>query len=337
MLERLRGTGQATAKNGTNVSDIEASILELEQRIQELKNAPADVGQPEQDYQIKQLEYEKDELNKVFNSNLIPYEIIKISRNPLRPLTTDYINLMVDDFVELHGDRHFGDDKAIICGLGKIGDKKILLVGQQKGRSTKERIAYNFGMPNPEGYRKALLKMKLAERFHLPIVTLIDTPGANPGIGAEERGQSYAIAENILEMSRLKTPIISIVIGEGGSGGALGIGVCDRLSILQYAYYSVISPEGCSAILWKNGTNAPEAADALKLTAKDLLELGIVDEIIPEPPCGAHTNPQEMARTVKEALVRQIDEISKVPLDKLLEMRYAKYRRIGFFLEKKSF
>ncbi len=333
MLERLKGTAQVKAKNNIAVPEIEASIFELEQRIQKLKNTPAEGQQIDLAYQIKQLEYEKEELHKIFNSNLTPYEIVKISRHPLRPLTADYINLMVDDFVELHGDRHFGDDKAIICGIGKIGGKKILLVGQQKGRSTKERIAYNFGMPNPEGYRKALHKVKLAERFHLPIVTLIDTPGANPDIGAEERGQAHAIAENILEMSRLKTPIISIVIGEGGSGGALGIGVCDRLSILQYAYYSVISPEGCSAILWKDGTNAPEAADALKLTAKDLLELGIVDEIIPEPHCGAHTNPQEMAKTLKGTVIQQIDEISKISLDKLLEMRYDRYRKVGVFIE----
>lgn len=192
-------------------------------------------------------------------------------------------------------------------------------------------------MPNPEGYRKALHKMKLAERFHLPIITLIDTPGANPDIGAEERGQAYAIAESILEMSRLRTPIISIVIGEGGSGGALGIGVCDRLSILQYAYYSVISPEGCSAILWKDSKNAQAAADALKLTAKDLLELNIVDEVIQEPPCGAHTNPQKMSKDIKETIVRNIDEMSGFSLDKLLEMRYKKYRNIGFFLEKKGF
>lgn len=333
MLERLKGTAQAIAKNNIAVSEIEASILELEQRIQKLKNTPAEGEQIDLAYQIKQLEYQKEELHKIFNSNLTPYEIVKISRHPLRPLTADYINLMVDDFVELHGDKHFGDDKAIICGLGKIGGEKILLIGQQKGRSTKERIAHNFGMPNPEGYRKALYKMKLAERFHLPIITLIDTPGANPDIGAEERGQAYAIAENILEMSRLKTPIISIVIGEGGSGGALGIGVCDRLSILQYAYYSVISPEGCSAILWKDGTNAPEAADALKLTAKDLLKLGIVDEIIPEPHCGAHTNPQEMAKTLKETLIQQIGEISKISLDKLLAMRYDKCRKVGVFIE----
>lgn len=333
MLERLKGTAQAIAKNNIAVSEIEASILELEQRIQKLKNTPAEGEQIDLSYQIKQLEYQKEELHKIFNSNLTSYEIVKISRHPLRPLTADYINLMVDDFVELHGDKHFGDDKAIICGLGKTGGKKILLIGQQKGRSTKERIAHNFGMPNPEGYRKALYKMKLAERFHLPIITLIDTPGANPGIGAEERGQAHAIAENILEMSRLKTPIISIVIGEGGSGGALGIGVCDRLSILQYAYYSVISPEGCSAILWKDGTNAPEAADALKLTAKDLLELGIVDEIIPEPHCGAHTNPQDMAKTLKGTVIRQIDEISKISLDKLLEMRYNVYRKVGVFIE----
>ncbi|MGR3310170.1 MAG: acetyl-CoA carboxylase carboxyltransferase subunit alpha [Candidatus Brocadiales bacterium] len=331
MLERLRGTDRVIAKNNTDVLNAETSILELEQRIQKLKNIPVEGEQIDSANQLKQLEYEKDELYKVFNSYLTPYEIVKISRHPLRPLTADYINFIVDDFVELHGDRHFGDDKAITCGLGKIGDKKIFLVGQQKGRSTKERIAYNFGMPNPEGYRKALRKMKLAEKFRLPIVTLIDTPGANPGIGAEERGQAYAIAENILAMSRLKTPIISIVIGEGGSGGALGIGVCDRLSILQYAYYSVISPEGCSAILWKGGSNVIEATDALKLTATDLLELRIVDEIIPEPSCGAHTNPQEMAKTIKEVIVRQIDEISNISLDELLDMRYAKYRKIGFF------
>ncbi len=333
MLERLKGTAQVIAKNNIAVPDIEASIFELEQRIQKLKITPAEGEQIDLAYQIKQLEYQKEELHKIFNSKLTPYEIVKISRHPLRPLTADYINLIIDDFIELHGDRHFGDDKAIICGIGKLGGKKILLVGQQKGRSTKERIAHNFGMPNPEGYRKALYKMKLAERFRLPIITLIDTPGANPDIGAEERGQAHAIAENILEMSRLKTPIISIVIGEGGSGGALGIGVCDRLSILQYAYYSVISPEGCSAILWKDGTNAPEAADALKLTAKNLLKLGVVDEIIPEPPCGAHTNPQEMAKTLKNAIVRQIDEISKISLDKLLEMRYDRYRKVGVFIE----
>lgn len=333
MLEKLRSAGQTIVKNNISPSAIEAAIFELEQRIQKLKNAPGEEGQTDLTYQIRQLEYEKDELHKVFNSNLTSYEIVKISRNLLRPLTADYINLIVNDFVELHGDRHFGNDKAIICGIGKIDGKKILLVGHQKGRSTKERIAHNFGMSNPEGYRKALHKMKLAERFHLPIVTLIDTPGANPDIGAEERGQAYAIAENILEMSRLKTPIISIVIGEGGSGGALGIGVCDRLSILQYAYYSVISPEGCSAILWKDGTYAPEAADALKLTAKDLLELGIVDEIIPEPPCGAHTNPQEMAKAIKETFVRQINELSEISIDKLLEMRYAKNRKSGVFFE----
>lgn len=342
MLESVKRTDVTETKTKVDVLSLETSIIELEQQIQKLKSeqqahetplSPTEVEQTDLTYQIKQLEQEKDELNKTFNSMLTPNEIIKISRNPHRPLTLDYINLMIDDFVELHGDRHFGDDRAIICGLGKIGGRKILLIGQQKGRSTKERIKHNFGMPNPEGYRKALQKMKLAERFHLPVVTLIDTPGANPDIGAEERGQATAIAENILQMSRLRTPIISAVIGEGGSGGALGIGVCDKLSILQYAYYSVISPEGCSAILWKGRAHAPDAADALKLTSKDLLELGIVDQIIPEPACGAHTNPQEMARTLKETLIQQIEEISKIPLDKLLGLRYYKYRKIGYFSE----
>jgi acetyl-CoA carboxylase carboxyl transferase subunit alpha len=240
---------------------------------------------------------------------------------------------MVDDFVELHGDRSYGDDKCIITGLGKIGSKKALIIGHQKGKTTKERIKLNFGMPNPEGYRKALHKMKLAEKFHLPIVTLIDTPGANPDIGAEERGQAHAIAINIAEMTKLKTPIICIVIGEGGSGGALGIGVGDKFSILEFAYCSVISPEGCAAILWKSKDNAEEAATALKFTAKDLYELGIVDEIIPEPIGAAHNNPEEMAKILKETIVRYIGELQAIPIDKLIENRYKKYRKIGCFLD----
>ena len=216
-------------------------------------------------------------------SNLSPYEIVKIARHHLRPPVSDYIKMMVDDFIELHGDRNYGDDKAITTGFGSIGGKKTLIIGQHKGKTTKERIDCNFGMPNPEGYRKALQKMKLAEKFHLPVITLIDTPGANPDIGAEERGQAHAIAMNIAEMSKLRTPIICIVIGEGGSGGALGIGVGDKFSILEYAYCSVISPEGCAAILWKSKDNAEEAATALKLTAKELYKLGIVDDVIPEP------------------------------------------------------
>jgi acetyl-CoA carboxylase carboxyl transferase subunit alpha len=239
--------------------------------------------------------------------------------------------MMVDDFIELHGDRNYGDDKAITTGFGSIGGKKVLIIGQHKGKTTKERIDCNFGMPNPEGYRKALQKMKLAEKFHLPIITLIDTPGANPDIGAEERGQAHAIAINIAEMSKLRTPIICIVIGEGGSGGALGIGVGDKFSILEYAYCSVISPEGCAAILWKSKDNADEAANALKLTAKELFKLKIVDEVIPEPVGAAHNNPEEMAKTLKETIVRYIEELQTIPLDKLVEKRYKKYRKFGSF------
>lgn len=264
---------------------------------------------------------------------LSPYDIVKLARHPLRPLTSDYIALMLDDFVELHGDRHFGDDRAIITGFARIEDHRFMLIGQQKGKNTKERLLCNFGMPNPEGYRKALLKMKLAERLSLPVVTLIDTPGANPDIGAEERGQACAIAENIFHMISLKAHIISIVIGEGGSGGALGIGVGDKFSIMEYAYCSVISPEGCAAILWKDADNAPEAAKALKLTAKNLLELGIVEEIIPEPEGGAHLNPKKAADTLKTYILKYLEELKTIPKDILLQQRYKRYAETGSFKE----
>ena len=261
------------------VAELENLILEIEHQIEDLQSAPTN-GRLDKSTEIQHLKERRDSLQMKLCSKLTPYDIVKIARHPLRPLSADYVNMMLTDFIELHGDKRFGDDKAMICGLGRIGKERVLFIGQQKGKSTKERIACNFGMPNPEGYRKALQKMKLAEKFHLPIVTLIDTPGANPDIGAEERGQAQAIAENIYEMCRLKTPIINIVIGEGGSGGALGIGIGDKFAILEYAYYSVISPEGCAAILWKNAENAPISAKSLKLTAKDLLNFGVVDEII---------------------------------------------------------
>ena len=311
-----------------DTQNFENAILELEKRINELHNGTT---QDDSSVQIKELEEQKTSLQKEMYSNLAPYEIVKIARHPLRPPVSDYIKMMFDDFTELHGDRNYGDDKAITTGFGTIGGKKILLIGQHKGKTTKERIDCNFGMPNPEGYRKALLKMKLAEKFHLPIITLIDTPGANPDIGAEERGQAHAIATNIAEMSKLRTPVICIVIGEGGSGGALGIGVGDKFSILEYAYCSVISPEGCAAILWKSKDNAEEAATALKLTAKELFKLGIVDEVIPEPIGAAHSNPKEMAKTLKEIIVRYIEELQVIPLDKLVEKRYKKYRKFGSF------
>ncbi|MGR3293639.1 MAG: acetyl-CoA carboxylase carboxyltransferase subunit alpha [Candidatus Scalindua sp.] len=307
----------------------EDTILELEQRIQELKD---DTKQDDASVQIEKLEKERMALQKEMYSNLTPYEIVKIARHHLRPPFSDHLKGMVDDFIELHGDRNFGDDKAIITGFGTIGGKKVLIVGQHKGKTTKERIANNFGMPNPEGYRKALQKMKLAEKFKLPIVTIIDTPGANPDIGAEERGQAHAIAINIAEMSKLRTPIICIVIGEGGSGGALGIGVGDKFSILEFAYCSVISPEGCAAILWKSKDYTEDAANALHLTAKELYKLKIVDEIIPEPIGAAHNNPKEMTRILKETIVRYIEELQAIPIDELVEKRYQKYRKIGCYL-----
>ena len=314
------------------IAELENQMLEIEHRIRDLEESSSK-DSLDRNVEIKSLREKMEELQKSLFLQLTPYDIVKIARHPLRPLASDYINLMFDDFVELHGDKHFGDDKAIISGLGKIEEEKFLVIGQQKGKSTKERIACNFGMPNPEGYRKALQKMKLAEKFNLPIVTLIDTPGANPDIGAEERGQARAIAENIYEMSLLKTPIVNIVIGEGGSGGALGIGIGDKLAVLEYAYYSVISPEGCAAILWKNSENAPEASRALQLTASELLRLNVIDEIIPEPLGSAHKEPKAMAGVLRAYILKYIKGAKSIPIDNLLEKRYSKYRNIGEYRE----
>lgn len=315
-----------------NVTELENLILEIEHHIVDLENASIK-DNLDRSTEIRQLKEKRESLQIRLCSKLTPYDIVKTARHPLRPLAADYVNMMLDGFVELHGDRLFGDDKAIICGVGRIGREKILFVGHQKGKSTKERIACNFGMPNPEGYRKALQKMKLAEKFHLPIVTLIDTPGANPDIGAEERGQAQAIAENIYEMCRLRTPIINIVIGEGGSGGALGIGVGDKFAILEYAYYSVISPEGCAAILWKNAENTPESAKSLKLTARDLLKFGIADEIIPEPLGAAHKDPKAMAGILKSYIIGYLEEMKNNTVVSLIENRYNRYRKIGKYSE----
>lgn len=315
-----------------SVTELENLILEIEHRIKDLESASLK-DNLDRSMELKYLRERQERLQVSLYSKLTPYDIVKIARHPLRPLTTDYLNMIVEDFIELHGDKCFGDDKAVICGLGKIGQEKLLVVGHQKGKSTKERIACNFGMPNPEGYRKALQKMMLAEKFHLPIVTLIDTPGANPDIGAEERGQAHAIAENIYEMCRLRTPIINIVIGEGGSGGALGIGIGDRFAILEYAYYSVISPEGCAAILWKNGENASEAAKSLQLTARDLLKFGMVDGIIPEPLGAAHKDPKTMAGILKAYILKYLEELKGIPIVNLVENRYNKYRMIGKYFE----
>jgi acetyl-CoA carboxylase carboxyl transferase subunit alpha len=261
---------------------------------------------------------------------------VLLARDLSRPATTDYIQLVFDEFIELHGDKAYKDDKAIICGFSRIAGRKFMLVGHRKGKNTQERLVCNFGSAHPEGYRKAMEKMKLAEKFHLPIVTFINTPGAYPGIGAEERGQAYAIANNIYDMSVLKTPIICIVIGEGGSGGALGIGIGDILAMLENAYFSVISPEGCAAILWRDGAKAPEAAGSLKLSPQFLVQNGIMDDIIPEPLGGAHRNHKEMAEILKKYIIDSLDKLKTVPMDELLEKRYQKYRRIGRFLDEEG-
>lgn len=262
-------------------------------------------------------------------AQLSPWERVNVARHADRPLTSDYVQMMLDDFVELHGDRVFGDDRAILTGLATMAGQRFLLVGHRKGKTVKDRLACNFGCAHPEGYRKAMQKMRLAEKWKLPIVTFINTPGAYPGIGAEERGQASAIARNILEMFDLKVPVVCIVIGEGGSGGALGIGVGDRVGMLENSYYSVISPEGCAAILWKSGEKAPEAAEALKLTSKDLLRLGLVDKVIEEPLGGAHRDPKGAVDRVKNQIVEWLTELQATPLDQLLAKRYEKFRRMG--------
>src|SRR6476469_1722945 len=266
-------------------------------------------------------------------SSLAPWETVLVARHPERPQTLDYVEMILDEFVELHGDRAFGDDRAIRCGFARLGNFKVLLVGHQKGHTLKERQACYYGCAHPEGYRKALNKMKLAAKFKVPIICLIDTPGAFPGIGAEERGQAQLIATSILEMSRLPTPIVCVVIGEGGSGGALGIGVGDRVSMLQHAYYSVISPEGCAGILWKVATEVtkPKAAEALRLTARDLKRLVVIDDVIPEPLGGSHRDPREMGNTLKTYLLRYLRELRAVPVDEVVENRYRKFRAMGVF------
>jgi acetyl-CoA carboxylase carboxyl transferase subunit alpha len=264
---------------------------------------------------------------------LSPWETVQVARHKDRPHSTDYIGLVFDEFVELHGDRKFGDDRAVLCGFAKLDQRKVMVIGHEKGRTYKERTACYFGCAHPEGYRKALLKMRLAAKFGLPIICFIDTPGAYPGIGAEERGQAWAIAENMYEMSRLRTPILCVVIGEGGSGGALGIGVGDRVAMLQHAWYSVISPEGCAGILWKSHEYAAHAAGALRFTARDLLEFGIVDTVLQEPLGGAQRDPHQMAARLKIYLVKMLRELASLEPARLLAQRYDKFRRMGVFLE----
>ncbi len=274
-----------------------------------------------------------EEIRKKTHTDLTSWQRIQIARHPERPYTLDYIKLLMSDFMEFHGDRQFSDDTAIVAGIAKIENTPVMIIGHQKGRNTKENIARNFGMPHPEGFRKALRIMKMAEKFRIPVITFIDTPGAYPGVGAEERGQGGAIAYNLFMMSQLATPVISIVIGEGASGGALAIGLSDRILMLENSYYSVISPEGCAAILWKDKTKTQEAADTLKLTAEDLFKLRIVDDIIPEPDEGAHRDHRKIAENVKLSIIKHLNELKELSINKLLQLRYEKFRQIGNFTE----
>ena len=308
--------------------EFEGKVADLDRQMNELRRLSSIKGI---DYsaEIRRLHREQvAELKRIYSS-LSAWQTVQVARHSKRPLLDDYLNLMVKDFRELHGDRCFGDDRAIVTGFGQIGREKVLVVGQNKGRTTKQKVTCNFGCPNPEGYRKAITKMKFAEKFGIPVVTLIDTPGAYPGIGAEERGQAQAIAVNLTEMSRLKVPIICVCIGEGGSGGALGIGVGDRLAMLEFAYYSVISPEGCAAILWRDGSQAPDAAEALKLTSKDLYKLGLVDAIIDEPLGGAHRSVHDTIYNVEQYIIKTLRDLKRTKIDNLLESRYKKLRSTG--------
>jgi acetyl-CoA carboxylase carboxyl transferase subunit alpha len=308
--------------------DFEQKIVHLELQIDELRAVSARKG-IDYSVEVRRLEKERIAELKHIYSNLTAWQTVQVARHPQRPILTDYLSLMVKDFRELHGDRCFGDDRAVITGIGQIARNRVLIVGQNKGRTVKEKVACNFGCPNPEGYRKAVAKMKFAEKHGLSIVTLIDTPGAYPGVGAEERGQAQAIAVNLMEMSRLRVPIVCICIGEGGSGGALGIAVGDRLAMLEYAYYSVISPEGCAGILWRDGSYAADAAEALKLTSKDLYKLGLIDAIIPEPVGGAHRNIHDTVYNVETYIAKTLAELHRMSIDDLMENRYDKWRSVG--------
>lgn len=309
----------------------EQPIYELEARLAKLEGAGEENLAAREE--IRRLRRELTDLKKKIYSQLEPWQVVQVARHPERPMTLDYIELVFDDFVELHGDRSFGDDRAIRTGFAKLGEYKVMLVGHQKGNNLKDRIACNYGCAHPEGYRKAINRMKMAAKYGLPIITFIDTPGAYPGIGAEERGQAQVIATAMFEMSRLACPVVTVVIGEGGSGGALGIGVADKVAMLEFAYYSVISPEGCAGILWKDAAYAQQAAQALKLTSKDLLRLGVVDDVIEEPIGGAHRDHHQMASRLKMYLIRSIRELLHKSPEQLIEDRYEKFRRMGPFLE----
>src|SRR5215813_10755565 len=314
----------------------EARQRELEKLEKEVDDLKRLSGDEESDTELERLRAEVAELRREFYTHLGPWQRAQIARHPQRPYTLDWINLMLTDFMELHGDRGFGDDKALITGLAKFHGRPVAVIGHQKGRDTKQRLARNFGQPKPEGYRKALRVMQLAAKFSRPILTFVDTPGAYPGIDAEERGQGEAIARNLREMVRLPVPVIVTVTGEGGSGGALAIAVGDRVNILENGFYSVISPEGCASIIWRDSTKAETAAEAMKITASDLKELGIVDEIVKEPEGGAHTDVDAAARLLEEVLDRQLVELSNEPVKNLLSARYEKFRKMGQFFDLQS-
>jgi len=311
------------------VLEFEKPIIELEQKMEEMRRY---ADNPDIALEIGKIEKRVNQLQLTVYAGLTRWQKVQLARHPDRPYTLDYIGMITKDFIELHGDRHFKDDKAIVGGLAHIEDKKVMLIGHQKGRDTKSNVYRNFGMPNPEGYRKALRLMKLAEKFHIPVVTLLDTPGAFPGLEAEERGQAEAIARNLLEMARLRVPIVVAIIGEGASGGALGLGVGDRILMMENSWYSVISPESCSSILWRSWDYKEQAAEALQLTAPDLKKQGIIDEIMPEPLGGAHRNPEQAAHVLKEAILQELKQLAKIKPEKLLERRIEKFSAMGVWV-----
>lgn len=315
------------------VLEFEKPIVELETKIAEMRALAESSGMGNLSVEIDRMQKKAVRMREEVFSKLTRWQKVQLARHPRRPYTLDYVDRLCSHFLELHGDRCFADDRALVSGIGEIDGKSLLIMGHQKGRGTKENIYRNFGMANPEGYRKAIRHLSLAQKFRIPVITFIDTPGAYPGLGAEERGQAEAIARSLYEMARLRVPVITFVIGEGGSGGALAISIADRIFMLEYSIYSVISPEGCASILYRDAAQAPQAAEALKLTADDLLELGIIDGIIPEPAGGAHENYDEIAARVKERILMTLPELSSDVSEKLLEARHKKYERIGFYLE----
>lgn len=315
-----------------NFLEFERPIAELEAKIDELRyvGTDSDVNINEE---VARLKNKSEELTKSIFSKLSAWQVAQVARHPMRPYTADYLEMLAPDFQELHGDRMYADDHAIIGGIGRLDGRAVMFIGQQKGRDTKERVRRNYGMPRPEGYRKALRLMRLAEKFSLPVVTLIDTPGAYPGIGAEERGQSEAIARNLFVMARLRTPVICIVIGEGGSGGALAIGVGDRVLMMQYSIYSVISPEGCASILWKSAERAEDAAEAMRITAQNLSAFKLIDEVLPEPLGGAHRDPAAAGEIIRNAVLKHLEDLDRLSIDELLEQRRRRIASFGDFKE----